>query len=151
MKSKIINSFILICLFYSCFPFSETYDEGYRNGSESGILINEGSLVGSWEKTYEWKNVGGESYYTWIPVDVKYSDNYVFLEDGTFTSSKNINNCLESSGTYSVNGTKLQLIYNCEPGITEEVLIDEFFFREKYIVFIQEDDTTNISKFELVK
>lgn len=140
----------LLC---SCFNFGDSglNTDGYREDSGSGILINDGSLVGSWEQTYKWDNRGGEFTALWKVVDIKTSDNFIFLEDGRFTSTKNITDCLESSGTYTIEGTSLKLIYNCEPLLTKEVIIDEFFFREKYIVFIQGEGTSNISKFELVK
>lgn len=147
MKSKFFYCFILLSIF-SCSSLFDNNDDGYRDGSNTGPLVNNGSIVGSWTETYEWKNVTGEGFSAWSPLNIRYSDNYIFLEDGTFTSTKNINGCLGTSGTYKINGSKLTLKYVCEPNVTKDVLIDEFFFREKYIVFIKD---TKISKFELAR
>ena len=56
-----------------------------------------------------------------------------------------------TNGTYVIEGVKITLKYICEaqPEIIKEVVIDEFFFRENYIVFIQGNNYGNISKFEL--
>ena len=149
MKSKIVCCCLLIS---SCGPLFENYDrDSYRDGSESGVLTNNGSLIGKWEKTYKWSDSGGERESYWTPVNINNSDNYVFLENGTFTSTKNISICTGTNGTYLVEGRKITLKYVCEtqPKIIKEVVIDEFFFRENYIVFKQGDDYYNISKFEL--
>jgi len=151
MKSKVFYYFLLLSIFSCNSLFEGNNRDGYRDGSESGILINGGSLIGRWEETYKWNNGGGEFRSEWNIVDIKYSDNYEFLADGTFTSTKNINDCLGTTGTYLIEGTKLTLKYNCEPGVTKEVLINEFFFREKHIVFIKGEGTSDISKFELIK
>jgi hypothetical protein len=133
----------------------EAYDlDAYRDGSESGVLTNNGSLIGEWEKTYKWNDGQGESEPYWDPIRIDHLTNYVFLENGTFTHN-NINlssNCLKANGTYLVEGRKITLKYVCEtqPEIIKEVVIDEFFFRENYIVFKQGDNHYNISKFELV-
>ncbi len=138
---------------FSCSFFESYNSEGYRDGSDSGTLMNEGSLVGTWEETYEWDNAGGEGRASWRPVNIRYSDRYVFLEDGTFTSTNTDDNCIGNKGTYTIEGSKLKLIYLCqtEPETTIEVSFGEFFFREKHIVFIKGNGDSNISKFELVK
>ena len=152
MKSKIVYCCLLILL-SSCGPLFENYDrDGYRDGSESGVLINNGSLIGKWNETYKWSNQEYEYASSfWEPVNINNSDNYVFLENGTFTSTNNISDCLGTNGSYLVEGRKITLKYVCEtqPEIIKEVVIDEFFFRENYIVFKQGDDNNNISKFEL--
>lgn len=151
MKSRIFYYFFILSIL-SCGTLFENHNyDGYRDGSESGILVNNGSLIGSWEKTYHWNNGGGEFATSWDPVDVKRSDNYEFFDNNTFTSTNDINECLGTSGTYKIENSKLTLTYICEIGITKEVIIDEFFFREKYIVFVKGSGTSNISKFELVK
>jgi hypothetical protein len=154
MKSRIIYCLLSISIFSSCYLFQDEDNnrEGYRDGSESGTLINEGSLIGSWEETYKWSH-GDEHPSSWYPANIRYSDHYVFLEGGTFTSTNTISECLGSAGTYTLEGTKIKLKYICQtdPEITKEVVIDEFFFREKHIVFIKGEDYHNISKFELVK
>jgi hypothetical protein len=157
MKFRIIYYLLTLSL-YSCgLSFGDEYDpEGYRDGSNSSIQVNDGSLVGSWEETFTWNTSDPNNEYpsaNWSPVNINNSDNYVFLEDGTFTSTNNISDCTGSNGTYLIEGTKITLTYICEtqPGITKEVLIDEFFFRENYIVFIKGDDYKDISKFELVQ
>ena len=154
MKSKIICCCLFILLFSSCLnlDFDDHNRDGYRDGSKSGILTNNGSLIGKWNETYKWSNREyeyGSSY--WEPVNINNSDNYVFLENGTFTSTNNISDCLGTNGSYLVEGRKITLKYVCEtqPEIIKEVVIDEFFFRENYIVFKQGDDNNNISKFEL--
>ena len=120
-------------------------------GLDTGDLINTGSLIGRWEKTYRWYDAGGERPSFWEPLNINNSDNYVFLENGTFTSTNNISDCLGTNGTYVIEGVKITLKYICEaqPEIIKEVVIDEFFFRENYIVFIQGNNYGNISKFEL--
>jgi len=153
MKSRILSFFILLLLF-SCGPFFEGHED-YREGSESGNLINEGSLIGKWEETYQWEN-GGEFSDSWEPVNIRYSDNYIFKEDNTFTSTNKISDCTGSNGTYIIEEKEINLNYICEsqPEIIKEILINEFFFREQYVVFIQKDENgyiKNISKFELVK
>lgn len=159
MKIKTIPSFILILLFF-CSCLLRNYDtEGYREGSDSGILINDGSLIGSWEETYKWESGGGEFPSSWNPVNINYSDNYVFLEDNTFTSTNSIYECEGSNGTYLIEDKKITLKYICEtdPEKIKEVYIGEFFFREEYLVFIQtngESGSENfykISKLELKK
>lgn len=152
MKSKIL-SFSLFLLLFSCGDFFKTYNqEGYRDGSDTGTLINNGVLVGKWEETFKWNSFGGESPSEWEPVNINNSDNYEFLDDGTFTSTKNISDCLGTNGTYTIQGQKIILKYICEtqPEITKEVIIDEYFFRENYLVFKQGEGYYNISKFELV-
>ena len=154
MKYRIICCCLLILL-SSCgslFDIFETYDrDAYREGLDTGDLINTGSLIGRWEKTYRWYDAGGERPSFWEPVNINNSDNYVFLENGTFTSTNNIFDCLGTNGTYVIEGVKITLKYICEtqPEIIKEVVIDEFFFRENYIVFIQGNNYGNISKFEL--
>ena len=152
MKTKFfyLLIFISICSCSSFFENSDFNKEGYRDGSESGILINNGSLIGQWEKTFQWDNGGGEFPSEWIPTDIRRSDSYEFFEDKTFVSKNNIFDCTGTSGTYSIISSKLTLTYNCEPGITKEYIIDEFFFRESHMVFIIGTGTSNISKFELV-
>ncbi|MDG1397946.1 MAG: hypothetical protein P8P88_06125 [Polaribacter sp.] len=154
MKTKIFYCCLFILLFSSCLnlDFPDFDRDGYRDGSESGVLTNNGSLIGKWNETYKWSNQEGEftpSY--WEPVNINNSDNYVFLENGIFTSTNNISDCSGTNGTYLVEGRKITLKYVCEtqPEIIKEVVIDEFFFRENYIVFKQGDDNNNISKFEL--
>ena len=150
MKTKIIYCCLFI-LFSSCGDLFESYNQqGYRDGSDSGILINDGSLIGSWEETYTWNEGDAEYGSSWYPLNIKNSNNYVFLSDGTFTSTNDISDCLGSNGTYIVEGSKITLKYICEtqPEVIKEVVIKEFFFRENYAVFIYRD-SDKISKIEL--
>ena len=156
MKFRIICCFLILSLFSCILPFDDDDEdkEAYRDGQGSEVLINEGSLVGSWEETHEWRSFRGDYlYWKWDPININYSDNYMFLEDGTFTSTNIIDDCKGTNGTYTIEGSKIILKYICEidPEVTKDILIDEFFFREKHIVFIKGNDTSNISKFELVK
>lgn len=156
MKSRIIYCFVLMSLPSCSFLFDgDNYNkEGYRDGSGSGSLINKGSIIGSWEQTYRWESFNSDfPSYEWIPTNINYGYNYVFLEDGTFTSTNDIYECTGTNGTYIIEGSKITLKYICEtePEVTKEELIDEFFFRENYIVFIKGDGYDNISKLELVK
>ena len=150
-----ITCCLMAILLSSCGDFFKTYDnqEEFREDFGSGTLINSGSLVGSWEETHTWETYGGESPSSWYPININYSDTYTFVEDGTFTSTNNISDCTGTNGTYIIEGTKITLTYICEtqPDVIKEVLIDEFFFRENYIVFIKGDDYNDISKFELVQ
>jgi hypothetical protein len=159
MKFRIIYYLLIISL-YSCNGFfGDDFDlEGYRDGSLSNIQINDGSLIGNWEETYNWKvdDIDGEHPSAkWSPININNSDNYVFLVDGTFTSTNNILDCLGSNGNYLIEGTKITLTYICEtqPEITKEVIINEFFFTENFIVFIQEheDGTETISRMEFIE
>lgn len=154
MKNRIV-CYCLLVLLSSCGNlFERDYDDDeFREGSDLGTLINNGSLIGNWEETYTWvKGEKTEHGPYWSSINVNYSDNYIFLEDGTFTSTNEVSDCLGSNGTYVIEGSKITLKYICEtqPEIIKEVIIDEFFFRENYIVFVQGDDYNNISKFELV-
>jgi hypothetical protein len=159
MKSKIICCCLFILL-SSCGPLFQRDDpevynlDAYRDGSDSGVLTNNGSLIGEWEETYEWVSGDGEREPYWDPIYINHRTNYVFLENGTFTQNNRYSgsNCLKANGTYLVEGRKITLKYVCEtqPEIIKEVVIDEFFFRENYIVFKQGDNYYNISKFELV-
>lgn len=154
MKKRIIYYSLLILLSSCLSLYDDDFNnEEFRDGSNLGPLTNNGSLIGKWEETYYWvKAEKTEHGPYWSSINVNYSDNYIFLEDGTFTSTNDITDCLGSNGTYVVEGTKITLKYICEtqPEIIKEVIIDEFFFRENYIVFVQGDDYNNISKFELV-
>jgi hypothetical protein len=161
MKSKIICCCLFILLSFCETPINEVYNlDAYRDGSDSGVLTNNSSLIGEWEETYEWISGDGEMKPYWDPIYINHRTNYVFLENGTFTQNNRYSgsNCLKASGTYLVEGRKITLKYVCEtqPEIIKEVVIDEFFFRENYIVFkqgdnyYQGDNYNNISKFELV-
>ncbi|WP_298782585.1 hypothetical protein [uncultured Polaribacter sp.] len=154
MKFKLFYCLIITVLLSSCSNLFKTYDdqEDFREDSGSGIQINSGSLVGQWQETHTWETFGGEAPSSWSPININYSDTYTFLDDGTFTSNKDITDCASSNGTYLVEEKKIILTYICEtqPIITKEILIDEFFFREDYIVFIEGDYYDNISKFELI-
>jgi len=154
MKYRIICCCLFILLFSSCLDlgYGDYNRDGYRDGSESGVLTNSGSLIGKWNETYKWSNQEYENAPSfWEPLNINNSDNYVFLENGTFTSTNNISDCLGTNGTYVIEDVKITLKYICEeqPEIIKEVVIDEFFFRENYIVFIQGNNYDNISKFEL--
>ncbi|TVZ56873.1 hypothetical protein OD91_2174 [Lutibacter sp. Hel_I_33_5] len=154
MKSKIAYCLLLV-LTTSCSSLfnDDNYDpEAYREGSDSGKLINEGSLIGKWEETYNWVDGGGERPSFWKPINLSNSDKYEFLLDSTFTSNINILNCIEIGGNYLIESKKINLKYTCQsqPDVIKEIFIHEYFFREDYIVFIH-GSGNNISKFELVK
>lgn len=154
MNPRNFYLFALFLIFYSCGSLFDDYnDDGYRDGSDKGVLVNGGSLIGSWEETYNWSHGGGESPSKWVPVNINYSNNYKFLANGTFTSTNNIQDCTGGNGTYTIEGKKIKLKYTCNtnPKTTKEVVIGEYFFRERYIVFIQGDGYDNISKLEFVK
>ena len=153
MKFRIIYLLIIVLL-SSCGNLFETYDdkEGYRDDLGSGALINDGSLIGQWEQTAIWYYGGGEAPSSWSPVNMNSNETYVFLEDGTFTSTNKISDCTGSNGIYIIEGTQITLTYICEtqPTTTKEILIDEFFFTENYIVLIKGDGFNSVSKFEFV-
>lgn len=148
MKIKLFGLLLILSLI-SCDFFESTNSEGYRDGSDSGVLVNGGSLVGSWETTHEWQ-IYEHQPSDWIIVNPSYSDSFTFFEDGTFISANVYNGCSSNEGKYYIEGEKIRLVFICESEDTEEVYIDEFFYREEYVVFIEEA-YGKIYKLELVK
>lgn len=138
MKFRVITCLLLMSLYSCSFFFEDTNSEGYRNGSGSGPLINEGSLIGNWEQTSRWITLEHAPSH-WEPVNIKTSDSYVFYEDGTFISSNVWNECSSNEGKYTISGKSIILKYVCDtvPETTEEIFIDEFFFTESHAVLIR--------------
>ena len=129
MKSRIIYIFAFTLIFSSCSSlFGDYNDDGYRDGSDIGTLINGGSLIGNWEETYKWSHGGGEFASKWSVVNVNYSKNYKFLANGTFTSTNNIVDCAGSNGTYVIEGKKIKLKIDREGiPLTFQFLLEDLF------------------------
>ena len=153
MKFRFIYFMALASLITSCFSSLEEYSEDFREGSDSSILINGGSLTGNWEETHRWDDGGGERPSGWSAVNVNYGKSYNFLEDGTFTATNHITYCPEINGTYTVEGTKITLNYFCQELAvkTRADVIEEFFFTKDYIVFIIGANKDRVSRFGLIK
>lgn len=139
-------------LFSECRGYNDCTEDGYREGATTPPFINEGSIVGKWEATYEWTYGSAEFGYQWSPIYFSNSILYSFFDDGTFALSDEISECIDGSGTYEIKDTQIELNYSCDSETTnlKTVLIDEFFFRKNYLVMINNNDENPVKKFEFI-